>query len=906
MIPLTLQVKNFLSYGSDTQTIDFSPYQLICLSGKNGHGKSALLDAITWAVWGQARKVSGAPKADANLLKLGQTQMMVCLDFLCNGQIYRVRREYTKTYGKPVAALDFGILNQKENTVTPLTDKTIRATQQKIEQTIRLTFEAFTNSAFLRQGQANEFSKKSPKDRKEIFAQILGLQQYEDVRKLAMERAKDAVAKKTGLNALQEKIEAELSRVEQLDQEINDLEKNLKKISQQEKSLDQDRKKLKADKAALAEEQKKKEMLLFQLKELQQKKTEQQKNLQEIKTEWEAIQKQRLELADQKTLEEKKKHLLNAIDQHQKKLQLSLNFKEKQLNHSKELHNLEKTFYEQQLATAQEKKVTLERLHLTIEAIEKNINERETQANEKNKALVQLQQEIATSMQQTEKAAGLKEALTKQDKHLLAGKEQYQQLVAEGNVTKKQLADLLQKEKLSHDENNPSCPLCEQNLSASRKRFLRLKFTQQKEELHLRLETLTTQITKLKKKLIEKHTSFEQQKKKSEENTKLILQMDELKKSATTYKKELESAKQNTKKEKTRLQSIKKEYAQAQEALKKHKQQGEKKLQENARYVQLSNLCKEMNDQLKQLEYDQQKHAEDTSALKKIEDSLEQLHKLREQITLQTERKKQIDHLEHLLGQIKKQEELLEKETKHYQSLAQKETTLHQQEQQLNVQKERIQKEKETLLQKKGALENQKEKLKQLKTEYQKQKKAVDVLNQQADDYYEIAAATSKNGIQALLIENAIPEVEQEANRLLSKLTSNNAQIFIESLRDLKKGGTKETLDIKISDAAGIRPYELFSGGEAFRIDFALRIAISKLLARRAGTALQTLIIDEGFGSQDEEGLSQIMEAIHKIQEDFLKVIVVSHLTSMKDQFPVHFVVEKDATGSKVSVFELG
>ena len=58
--------------------------------------------------------------------------------------------------------------------------------------------------------------------------------------------------------------------------------------------------------------------------------------------------------------------------------------------------------------------------------------------------------------------------------------------------------------------------------------------------------------------------------------------------------------------------------------------------------------------------------------------------------------------------------------------------------------------------------------------------------------------------------------------------------------------------------------HELFSGGEAFRIDFALRIAISKLLARRAGTALQTLIIDEGFGSQDEEGLAHIMEALYR------------------------------------------
>src|ERR1700733_1268729 len=74
VIPLNLQIKNFLSYGSELQTINFEPYNLICLSGKNGHGKSALLDAMAWAIWGQARKVLGAAKADQGLLRLGQTQ----------------------------------------------------------------------------------------------------------------------------------------------------------------------------------------------------------------------------------------------------------------------------------------------------------------------------------------------------------------------------------------------------------------------------------------------------------------------------------------------------------------------------------------------------------------------------------------------------------------------------------------------------------------------------------------------------------------------------------------------------------------------------------------------------------------------------------------------------------------
>ncbi len=76
------------------------------------------------------------------------------------------------------------------------------------------------------------------------------------------------------------------------------------------------------------------------------------------------------------------------------------------------------------------------------------------------------------------------------------------------------------------------------------------------------------------------------------------------------------------------------------------------------------------------------------------------------------------------------------------------------------------------------------------------------------------------------------------------------------------------------------------------------------MLAQRAGTALQTLIVDEGFGSQDEDGLSHIMDAIYKIQDDFEKVIIVSHLPTMKDQFPVHFIVEKKADGTHIEVIE--
>ncbi|MCZ7674381.1 MAG: hypothetical protein M5U34_48245 [Chloroflexi bacterium] len=77
-------------------------------------------------------------------------------------------------------------------------------------------------------------------------------------------------------------------------------------------------------------------------------------------------------------------------------------------------------------------------------------------------------------------------------------------------------------------------------------------------------------------------------------------------------------------------------------------------------------------------------------------------------------------------------------------------------------------------------------------------------------------------------------------------------RVSFETQKRLKsRDGIAETLDIRISDGAGERPYDNYSGGEQFRVNFAIRLALSQLLAKRAGARLQTLVVDEGFGSQD-------------------------------------------------------
>ena len=80
-------------------------------------------------------------------------------------------------------------------------------------------------------------------------------------------------------------------------------------------------------------------------------------------------------------------------------------------------------------------------------------------------------------------------------------------------------------------------------------------------------------------------------------------------------------------------------------------------------------------------------------------------------------------------------------------------------------------------------------------------------------------------------------------------------------------------------------------------------MALSRLLAHRAGARLETLVIDEGFGSQDAEGRSRLVEAILRVRSEFRTVLVITHIDELKEHFPVRIEVRKDPElGSLVTV----
>src|SRR5258708_3828519 len=99
MIPISLSLRNFMSYGDERTLLDLSGVHVACLSGDNGNGKSAILDAITYALWGKTRATGSAASGDDDLIRLGAEDMEVQLDFRLGDDTYRTIRRRSRRAG---------------------------------------------------------------------------------------------------------------------------------------------------------------------------------------------------------------------------------------------------------------------------------------------------------------------------------------------------------------------------------------------------------------------------------------------------------------------------------------------------------------------------------------------------------------------------------------------------------------------------------------------------------------------------------------------------------------------------------------------------------------------------------------------------------------------------------------
>jgi hypothetical protein len=193
MIPIKLAMRNFMPYRDNVPPLNFTGIHTACICGDNGNGKSALIDAMTWALWGKARA-----KNDDDLIYSGETEMEVRLVFAVGQQVYRIIRKHSKPKRRRRSGLTIlEFQTATSNGFKPITGNSIAQTQHKIIETLNMDYITFINSAFLRQGRADEFTISDPAKRKQVLADILGFSLYDDLEEQAKELSKQQEVEKT-------------------------------------------------------------------------------------------------------------------------------------------------------------------------------------------------------------------------------------------------------------------------------------------------------------------------------------------------------------------------------------------------------------------------------------------------------------------------------------------------------------------------------------------------------------------------------------------------------------------------------------------------------------------------------------------------------------------------------------
>ncbi|MGD2181483.1 SbcC/MukB-like Walker B domain-containing protein [Lusitaniella coriacea] len=220
MRPIKLTLEGFTSFRR-RQTLDFSDLDLFVITGATGAGKSSLLDAMTYALYGKVPRKSSINE----LVSQGATELKVEFQFSIQQTEYQVVRSWRYRPSTPVTRC---LLSKRQGEQWERCDRAV-----KIEHLIRMDFDTFTRVIILPQGQFDEFLKGNATKRRELLRQLAGFEIFEKMRKEARDRAKTAGNERQWIEgqieSLQVPTEAEMrekqAQQEALESEIPQLKK---------------------------------------------------------------------------------------------------------------------------------------------------------------------------------------------------------------------------------------------------------------------------------------------------------------------------------------------------------------------------------------------------------------------------------------------------------------------------------------------------------------------------------------------------------------------------------------------------------------------------------------------------------------------------------------------------------
>ncbi|MDE2860874.1 MAG: SMC family ATPase [Chloroflexota bacterium] len=921
MIPVRLSVKNFLSYRDGAPTLDLEGVHVACLCGDNGHGKSALLDAITWALWGRSRV-----GVQEDLIYQGESEMRVELDFLAGGDLYRVSRRYARaSRGRQGATiLELHLLNG--DAVQPISGSTMRETGRRIESLLRMTYDTFVNSAFILQGRANMFTTSTPKERKEVLGKVLDLSWYDQLSGRARRESREQENESLRLDARIEQIDREVSQKVEHELRLTEIEAQLEAVGREQTEREALAESLRDRLRELQDARADLDRLEAEADRAENETTTRGQRVEDARRQLEEAQGRAARLPALQAQESEASALVEqlsqpspAMDEHAERI--------RGLQHAvQQMREAGVTMMEGILAL-EAKQRELE-LHEREESrIKAEIGRQEKLADDQVRRLEALRARADNLASLESEAVAVRnrvEELSAPSAEMGVLREQSQELQArvhylreENGSLRREMEDLRAKKDMleasaASEGGGATCPLCDSPLSEasclhlaanyeSHGKSLAEKFRGNEAEAHaaeVKRDTIERDLESLESsRRAELRSAQERLDSLTRDAADARSAADEADRLATARVVEdaaLETNRLGLVETQAAMPRLRNEVGALADA-RARQEQNEAAIRESESERErlereLDTMARERREELADAQVRRDGLTRDLAEAGAAAGTLDRLAETHEyEAALLEDARSRLKELLDAMPALREASEGLPAAAEDYEAARSGLSEAVSRRDELRTHRT----EEQAWLRRCRELEEERGTLRTARNEAANRQGAYD----------QLAAAFGRSGLQALLIEQAIPELENYANDVLGRVTEHRMSLKLETQRERRGGGDpRETLDIRISDELGTRSYETYSGGEAFRIDFALRIALSRLLAHRSGAPLPTLFIDEGFGSQDAAGLERLVEAIQAIQDDFQRILVITHIEELKDRFPVRIEVTKTLQGSTFSV----
>lgn len=217
MRPLRLTVEAFTCFKERQGPLDLSGLELFAIAGPTGAGKSSLLDAIIFALYGRVPRMR---RGYSELISLGRDRMSVTLDFRVGRREFRIARIGRR--GRSAEAQLDELTGGGERSIAG----GVQSVDNQVVRLLGLRYEAFTQAVVLPQGEFARFLKSQPRERREILRDLLRLQVYERMRRSAAESSRELELR---LGGVRERLNEDYAEV--APRQLSDLERSLKTLT---------------------------------------------------------------------------------------------------------------------------------------------------------------------------------------------------------------------------------------------------------------------------------------------------------------------------------------------------------------------------------------------------------------------------------------------------------------------------------------------------------------------------------------------------------------------------------------------------------------------------------------------------------------------------------------------------